>query len=117
MRARIGQLAAVAILVVGAGAGCARDDAPGTLKAAPTGAWSQQTRVPGEYLVTIAPSAESKAVSDVFGRFGIKAMKNIAPNRFLVTLSEDPGPEALEKLRTGDTRIEAIQPNYVYRAQ
>lgn len=105
------------MIVIGTVAGCTRDDAPGILKAAPTGAWSQQTRVPGEYLITLAAPAEVKAVSDLYGRFGIKGIKNIAPNLFLVTLTEDPGPEAMEKLRMGDARIRAVEPNYVYRTQ
>lgn len=105
------------MLVMGAGAGCARDDEPGVLKAAPTGAWSQQSRVPGEYHVTVAPPVGVEAVSDVFGRFGIKAIRNIAPNLFLLTLSEDPGPEVMGKLGSGDARIRAVQPNFVYRAQ
>lgn len=117
MRPEIGHLTAIALFVVGIGAGCARDDGPGMLKAAPTGAWSQQTRVPGEYLVTVAPGGEAKAVRDVFGRFGIKAIKNIAPNLFLVTLTEDPGPEAVAKLGRGDTRIKAVEPNLIYRIQ
>jgi hypothetical protein len=105
------------MLVVGAGAGCARDDEPGMLKAAPTGAWPQQTRVPGEYHVTVAAPAGVEAVSDVFGRFGIKAIRNIAPNLFLLTLSEDPGPDVMGTLGSRDARIRAVQPNFIYRTQ
>lgn len=103
--------------MIGAAVGCDRNDAPGNVEAASTDTWSRQTRVPGEYLVTLAPSAEAKVISGLYGRFGIKAVKNIAPNLYLVTLTEDPGPAAMEKLRAGDARIKAVVPNFVYRTQ
>ena len=84
---------------------------------APAGSASQQTRVPGEYLVTLAAPARVQAIPDLFGHFGIKSLKEIAPNVFLMTLAEDPGPVAIEKLRAGSVHIRAVEPNLVYQTQ
>jgi hypothetical protein len=93
-------VAALAIAVAGAAAG-----------------YAQQTRAPGEYLVTLAAPAEVKAIADVYGRFGIKGIERLGDNVFLVTLTEDPGPATMEKLRAEDARIRAVEPNLLYRSQ
>jgi hypothetical protein len=93
-------VAALAIAVAGAAAG-----------------YAQQTRAPGEYLVTLAAPAEVKAIADVYGRFGIRGIERLADNVFLVTLTEDPGPATMEKLRAEDARIRAVEPNLLYRSQ
>jgi hypothetical protein len=77
----------------------------------------QQARVPGQYLVTLASPADVKAIADAYGRFGVKAMRDLGNSLFLVTLAEDPGPAEIEKLGRGNARIKAVQPNYVYRAR
>jgi hypothetical protein len=96
----IWHVAAFAIAVAGAAAG-----------------YAQQTRAPGEYLVTLAAPAEVKAIADVYGRFGIKGIERLGDNVFLVTLTEDPGPATMEKLRAEDARIRAVEPNLLYRSQ
>jgi hypothetical protein len=93
-------VAALAIAVAGAAAG-----------------YAQQTRAPGEYLVTLAAPAEVKAIADVYGRFGIKGIERLGDNVFLVTLTEDPGPATMERLRAEDARIRAVEPNLLYRSQ
>ena len=93
-------LAAFAIAVAGAAAG-----------------YAQQTRAPGEYLVTLAAPAEVKAIADVYGRFGIRGIERLADNVFLVTLTEDPGPATMERLRAENPRIQAVEPNLLYRSQ
>jgi hypothetical protein len=80
-------------------------------------AWSQQARAPGEYLVTLAAPAEVKAIADAYGRFGIRGIERLGSNVFLVTLTEDPGPETMEKLRAENPRIKAVEPNVLYRSQ
>lgn len=94
-------LVALVMAVAGAVAGFACADSPGNPESKPAGAGSQQTRVPGEYLLTLAARAEVRAIADLYGRFGIKGIKDLGNNVFLVTLSEDPGPEMMEKLRGG----------------
>jgi hypothetical protein len=76
---------------------------------------SRQTRVPGEYLVTLVPGADVKVITDLFGRFGIKGVENLGNSMFLVILTEDPGPAAMEELQGQNAHVKAIQPNYIYR--
>lgn len=95
-------LPALAIAIAGLAAGCA---------------WSQQTRAPGEYLVTLSAAADVKAIADAYGRFGIRGVQPLGSNVFLVTLTEDPGPATMEKLRAGNAYIKAVEPNFLYRSQ
>ena len=113
----IQQVVAIAVIGVFIAAGCVRDEVPVHPKTAAAGAWSQQSRVTGEYIVTLAASGDVKAVSDLYGRFGIKEVRKLGANVFLLILSEDPGPATMESLRANDARIQAIEPNYVYRTQ
>jgi hypothetical protein len=76
---------------------------------------SRQTRMPGEYLVTLAAGTDVKAIADLYGRYGIKGTQDLGRNLFLIRLTEDPGPAKLEELRTQNVQIKAIQPNFVYR--
>ncbi len=96
-----------------AGSACSqppRDPAP-----MPSDFSSRQIRVPGEYLVTLAAGADSKAIADLYGRFGIKGTRDLGRNIFLVTLTQDPGPARMEELRGQNAQIKAVQPNFVYR--
>jgi hypothetical protein len=111
------RLVAFAMAVAAAAAGYACSNSPSHPQTAPAGASSQQTRVPGEYLITLAAPAEVKAIADLYGRFGIKSIKELGPNVFLVTLTDDPGPATMEKLRAGNVHIKAVEPNFVYRIQ
>lgn len=76
-----------------------------------------QARVPGEYLVTLAHGADVAAISAVYGRLGVRQIKPVTADVYLLTLRDDPGPDAMESLRKRDARIKAIQPNFVYRMQ
>ena len=105
----------LAVALAGAATACACGHTPGNPQAAPAGAWSQQTRVPGEYLITLAEGADGKVIADLYGRFGIKGTKDLGRNIFLVTLAEDPGPARMEELRTQNAHVKAVQPNFVYR--
>lgn len=108
------RLIALAAALAGAAAGSAcGGPTPGNLEAAPA-ARAQQTRVPGEYLVTLAAPDSVKAIVDLYGQFGIKGIRDLGHNIFLVTLSEDPGPARMEQLRAENAHIQAVQPNLVY---
>jgi len=87
--------------------------APGNPAAAPV-VRAQQTRVPGEYLVTLAAPNSVKAIVDLYGQFGIKGIQDLGRNMFLVTLTEDPGPARMEQLRGENAHIQAVQPNFMY---
>lgn len=114
---RLRRVAAFAIAVVSVAAGHACGSSPAEPQATPAGTATQQSRVPGEYLVTLAAPARVQAITDLYGRFGIKSLKEIAPNVFLMALTEDPGPAAIEKLRAGNARIKATEPNLLYQIQ
>lgn len=107
------RLIALAVTLAGAAAGSACGLAPGNPQAAPA-AQAQQTRVPGEYLVTVAAQDSVKAIADLYGQFGIKGIQDLGHNIFLVTLAEDPGPARMEQLRGENAHIRAVQPNLVY---
>lgn len=99
------QLRTFAIVLAGAAAGYACGQPP------------QQASTAGEYLVTLAAPAEVKAIAGVYGRFGIRSIRHLGSNVFLLTLTEDPGPATMEKLRAGNAQIRAVEPNLQYRSQ
>ena len=68
---------------------------------------------PAEYVVTLAPGANEKTLREVYGRFGIKALKPLANNVYIVTLLDDPGLVAMDKARNAD--VTAVQRNQRYR--
>jgi hypothetical protein len=111
---------AVAVAFGALGAGCCSPAAAGPSPAsgnAPvsgTPAAASQ-RVLGEYLVTLAPGADVKAIQDVYGSLGVKRVQDLGRGVFLVTVGEDPGPQRMEELRAKDARLQAVQPNFRYR--
>ncbi|OGW35525.1 MAG: hypothetical protein A2X58_00765 [Nitrospirae bacterium GWC2_56_14] len=113
----IRRLMVIAVALAGMAAGTACGLAPGNPGPKPMDLSARQTRAPGEYLVTLVPGAESKVIADLYGRFGIKDMKDLGSNLFLVTLTEDPGPAKMEELREQNAQVKAVQPNFVYRIQ
>lgn len=103
----------LAITLAGAAAGSACGHTPVNPKTTLT-TQTQQARVPGEYLVTVAARDKVQAISDLYGQFGIKGIRDLGSNIFLVTLSADPGPARMEQLRGDNADIKAVQPNFVY---
>jgi len=73
--------------------------------------------VAGEYLVTLAPGADAKAIGEVYGRFGVKSVAPLGNGVYRVALAQDPGRATLEKLAAASRDIKAVQPNYRYRAR
>jgi hypothetical protein len=107
---------ALAVVVVELAAQSACSQTSNDPSPAPKDASSRQNRVPGEYLVTLAPGADVKTIADVYGRFGIKGTRELGKNLFLVIFAEDPGPAKLEELRGQNAKIKAVQPNFIYRS-
>jgi len=97
-------------------AGSACNQMPSDPAPTPVDFSPRQTRMPGEYLVTLAAGADVKAIADLYGRFGIKGTQQLGRNLFLVRLTVDPGPAKLEELRSQNAQIKAVQPNFVYRS-
>ena len=77
----------------------------------------RQTRVPKEYLVTLASGADEKALSERYGHLGIQRIDAMGNGMFRLSLANDPGPQAMEDLMRSDKRIKAVQPNFIYRTQ
>ena len=111
------RLIAIAVALAGAAAGYACGSSPVVPQAAPADVTTQQTRVPGEYIVTLVEPADLKAISNLYGRFGIKEIRKFGANTFLLMLTEVPGPASMESLRADNARVKAVEPNYVYRTQ
>ncbi len=99
---------------LGAGSACSQTSRDPALT--PMDFSSRQTRAPGEYLVTLAAGADSRAVAELYGRYAIESIQGLGHNVFLLKLTEDPGPAKMEELRGRNTQIQAVQPNFVYRA-
>jgi hypothetical protein len=76
---------------------------------------SQNHRVPGEYIVTLAREARTSAITDTYARLVVQSIKPLGNNVYLVQLAEDPGPAAVESLGRQNVQIQAVQPNYAYR--
>jgi hypothetical protein len=110
------RLIALAVTLTGATAACACGPAPTKLEAAPA-VRAPQTRVAGEYLVTLDARSGVEAIVELYERFGIKGIQSLGHNVFLVSLTEDPGPDRMEQLRGDSARIHAVQPNFVYGAR
>lgn len=104
----------MAVALCALGAGCCSHAVAGA-SPAKRNALAVSQRVPGEYLVTLAPGADAKAIQDVYGSLGVKRVQHVGRGVFLVTVGEDPGPQRMEELRAKDARIQAVQPNFKYR--
>lgn len=76
----------------------------------------QQTRVPGEYLVTLAAGETERVISERYARFGIKSIQALSKSTFLLSITDDIGPEGMRAIIEQDIRFIAIQPNFIYRA-
>lgn len=77
---------------------------------------NQQTRVSGEYLVTLAAGESERAITERYARFGIKSIQALGNNTFLLSITDDIGPEGIHMIIEQDTRFKAVQPNFIYKA-
>ena len=110
-------LIALVVVLAGMAAGSACVHSSNNTGLTPTDFSSRQTRAPGEYLITLVPGADVKVIAALYGRFGIKGMKDLGSNIFLVILTEDPGPARMEELRGQSAYVKAVQPNFTYRTK
>jgi len=76
---------------------------------------AQENRLPGQYLVTLKEGGSAETLTEVFKQYGIKSIQDLSRGRYLITLEQDPGPEALVKQALTASDIAAVQPNYIYR--
>jgi hypothetical protein len=73
----------------------------------------QQARVPDQYLVTLAPDVDHSVIVEQYERFGIKYLRVLGGETFLLILLNDPGPQKMEALIRGDSRFKVVQPNII----
>lgn len=72
--------------------------------------------VPGSYIVK-APGDGAAAIRRVFAQYGVVLVNPLGNEQFEIRLERDPGLEALKGLVSGSGgAVNAVQPNFVYRA-
>ncbi len=76
---------------------------------------SNQNRVPGEYIVTVREGADVSAAQALFSEFDIREVRDLGGRRLLLKLGKDPGPETVQRKAAGSEKIQAVQPNFIYR--
>lgn len=84
-------------------------------KMTPISRAEQQTRMPGEYLITLAAGENERIISESFAHFGIKNIQALGNNTFLLRITEDIGPDGVRAIIEQDTRFKAVQPNFIYK--
>jgi len=110
---RAGWIGGLGAVILAASWSCGNSQ--GNPEPSPASSKAEQTRAPGEYLVTLAPQAGERAIRDLYGSFDIKALKPLGPNLYLMQLANDPGPAVIEQRAKTSPHIKAVQPNYRYR--
>jgi hypothetical protein len=115
-RLRTGSLLTFALVLAASAVGAACSEMPRIPGPATGTPSSLRTTVPGQYIVTLAPGADVKAITGLYGRFGIKDVRDLGQNNFLMILTDDPGLSALEELRGNDASIKTVQPNFIYHS-
>ena len=74
-----------------------------------------QSRVPGEYLVTVRPGGDEALIRQLYAAYSVREVRSLGGDRFLVRLGRDPGPEAVRQAALASDGISDVQPNFVYR--
>ena len=74
----------------------------------------QQPRVPDEYLVTLAPDVDEAVIYEYYKRFGIKYLHLLEGETYLLIVSNDPGPNAMDAQIENELRIKLVQPNLIH---
>ena len=74
-----------------------------------------ENRLSGQYIVTLKEGTSAEILNEVFKQYGIKSIQDLSRGRYLITLEQDPGPEALANQAATVSDIEEVQPNYIYR--
>ncbi|MBN4080214.1 hypothetical protein JYT31_00980 [Beggiatoa alba] len=73
-----------------------------------------KNRVTGEYIVTLKPGHKLPAIREVYSAYKITSLKKIGPDRYLIHLQPDPGPEPVKTQGLSSDAIKSVQPNFIY---
>jgi len=72
-------------------------------------------RMPGEYILTVAPGTGSKQLSALLAPFKPDRIRDLGHGGlWLVHLRKDPGLESLKRRALKSKSIRAVQPNFRY---
>ena len=66
--------------------------------------------------MTLKEDVSADVLKQMFQPYGLKSVQKLSGGRYLVIVVQDPGPEVITKQAEISSDIEAVQPNYVYRA-
>lgn len=72
-------------------------------------------RVVGDYIVRGEASLERETLQALFGRYGIREIRDLGRSRFYLRLEDDPGLSAIRKTASGEAQIESVEPNLKYQ--
>ena len=76
-----------------------------------------ESYVPGEYIVTAHANVDIGAISRVYEVLDIEQVQSLGSGRFLLRLKRDPGIDRVRALGDESGQVDAVQRNFVYRAQ
>ena len=80
-------------------------------------AQSSSKRVPGEYIVLLAPAQDSSVITNTLSVYGVKNVRHLSGQRFVVRLERDPGILKVENAIKTVKGILKVQANFIYRTQ
>lgn len=66
---------------------------------------------PGDYVVTLRDHAFPESINATFKEYGVAGVKNQGQGKYLVTLSSDPGADAVRKTAENSADIASVQPS------
>ena len=74
------------------------------------------SRVPGEYIVTLSEDGDESVIHEYFGEFDIIEVRKLSKSMFLLRIKNDPGVENIEESLECSPFLKAVQPNFRYRS-
>ncbi|MFL6713772.1 MAG: hypothetical protein ACJ8LN_12720 [Sulfurifustis sp.] len=76
-----------------------------------------QSRVPGEYIITLRPDADPARITPIYRDLGLSRVQDLGHGKYLIHVSNDPGADTLLEIGDAAGVVEAVQPNFIYRTQ
>lgn len=73
------------------------------------------TRLPGEYILTLRRHADPEAVRAAFREHEVVDLRPVTGPHYLLRLRRDPGLDAIRSIAPPE--VLAVQPSYAYRPQ
>lgn len=105
--------------VSAAGVGCMVSGKPTSMPTLPTkteSAVSVNDRIPGEWLVKVAPEVTVNQLTALYQSLGLLEVRPVAENLFLLRFAPERPTSEAEIRRVGAPGVIFVQPNFLYRA-